>query len=283
VFSADDPRLRGAGEAGAEPRPSTTLSRAARDVDLDLYGRLPATAREARRIAADLPQARTLLAFGFDARRELVLSGRLQDYRILHFATHGLLDRSHPELSGLLLSRFDAAGRPVDGYVRLADIHRLRLRADLAVLSACETGLGREYRGEGLLSLAHGFMEAGVPRLVVSMWRVGDEDTAQLMERFYERLIGTSYRSVPDALRQAQMWMLDHEEWSSPHQWAGFIFLGDPRAVALDDSIEKAETAGGGGTPDEPPDDPTPGGGHGPGIPDGPAYWNPETTMDTAG
>jgi CHAT domain-containing protein len=104
---------------------------------------------------------------------------------VVHFSTHGLLNNEHPELSGLVLSLFDASGRPQDGILRLHDIHNLRLNADLVVLSACETALGTQVRGEGLIGLARGFMYAGASRVVASLWKVEDQATASLMKQFY--------------------------------------------------------------------------------------------------
>src|SRR6185436_16634553 len=98
--------------------------------------------------------------------------------RVVHFATHGLVDSRRPERSGLVLSMGDARGRPRDGFLRLADIQELRLSADLVVLSACQTALGKDVRGEGLVGLTRAFMLAGAPRVVASLWRVDDEGTA---------------------------------------------------------------------------------------------------------
>ena len=103
----------------------------------------------------------------------------------MHFATHGLLDSEHPDLSGLVLSLVDEKGTPQDGFLRLHEIYNLRLPVDLVVLSACQTALGREIRGEGLVGLTRGFMYAGAARVVASLWQVDDESTAELMKRFY--------------------------------------------------------------------------------------------------
>jgi CHAT domain-containing protein len=102
-------------------------------------------------------------------------------YRILHFSTYGLLDSEHPGLSGLVLSLVDRQGSQVDGFLRLEDIFNLNLHADLAVLSACQTGLGKNLRAEGMVGLTRGFMYSGVPRVIVSLWNVDDRSTAELM------------------------------------------------------------------------------------------------------
>src|SRR5207244_8117426 len=123
-----------------------------------------------------------LEALDFQASRTMALSGELGRYRVVHFSTHGLLNNEHPELSGLVLSLVDERGKPQDGFLRLHDIYNLNLPADLVVLSACNTGLGREVRGEGLVGMVRGFMYAGAPRVVASLWKVDDEATAELMK-----------------------------------------------------------------------------------------------------
>ena len=105
------------------------------------------------------------------------------------------------------------------------EIYSLNLNADLVVLSACQTGVGQELRGEGLLGITRGFMSIGVPRLVVSLWKVEDQATAELMSRFYRELYAG--QRPPEALQRAQRSMLGDPQWSDPALWAGFIFLGD--------------------------------------------------------
>src|SRR5262249_20108005 len=124
------------------------------------YPPLRFSRQEAESIARLVPAGERLVKMGFEASRATVLSGRLADYGIVHFATHGEIDSDHPALSALVLSLVDARGRPQDGYLRLADIYELELHADLVVLSACRTALGKEVRGEGLIGLTRGFMHA---------------------------------------------------------------------------------------------------------------------------
>ncbi len=168
-----------------------------------------------------------LLAVGFDANRDLVLSGRLADFRILHFATHGVLHADHPELSALMLSSFDAEGRRREGRLPLYAINELNLPADLVVLSACRSALGKPARGEGLLGLPRGFLYAGASRVLVSLWNVRDESTAELMARFYHHLLEED-RTPPAALRLAQLSMLDEPRYA-PYHWAPFVLQGDWR------------------------------------------------------
>jgi CHAT domain-containing protein len=216
VFDPSDRRLDGA-PAGAN----------ADDLLDTFYPRLPRTRDEARAVAALQPPG-ALTALDFDATRDLVTGGRLSRYRVLHFATHGVLRPDHPELSALVLSRFDRTGKPRDGYLRVSDIEELDLPADLVVLSACETALGRETPGEGLVGLPQAFFTAGATRVLVSLWDVEEDSTATLMTEFYGRLVS---QHVPpgQALRQAQLAVRSQPRWRSPRFWAGFILQGDWR------------------------------------------------------
>lgn len=188
--------------------------------------RLPFAGREAEEILALVGSRPVLAASGFAASRGLVKSGRLSHYRILHFATHSLYNDLHPELSILVLSNFDVAGRPVDGHLRAYEIADLELRADLVVLSACRTGLSEEEGGEGRVGLTQGFLNAGVPRLVASLWNVDDRATSELMKRFYTAFL---HGNLPpaQALREAQISFLREKRWSAPYHWAGFAFHGE--------------------------------------------------------
>ncbi len=192
---------------------------------------LPATEKEALSIrdAIQAPQKATI-ALGFEASRPTVIKLQTEGYNIVHFATHGDLNTEHPELSSIILSLFDSQGRPQEGFLRLHDIYNLKLPADLIVLSACSTGLGSIIRGEGLIGLTRGFMHAGSPRVVASLWRVEDLGTSELMRRFYQHMAREAM-SPSLALRQAQIDMLRSRRWSSPYDWAGFVIQGDWRAI----------------------------------------------------
>jgi CHAT domain-containing protein len=211
VFDAADPRV-------APPRPARPGA----------YPRLPSTGEEAKAILALAPPAGSLRALGFEASRETVLSGRLGRYRIVHFATHAVPDPDHPELYGIVLSRVDVQGRPRDGggILRAHEIYQLHLPAELVVLSACQTALGRELRGEGLVGLTRGFQYAGARRVLVSLWQVEDEPTAELMRRFYQGLLAR-YLPPSAARREAQLAILHLKGWESPYYWAGFVLQGD--------------------------------------------------------
>ncbi|MEM7349749.1 MAG: CHAT domain-containing tetratricopeptide repeat protein [Acidobacteriota bacterium] len=224
VFGSEDPRLRqeedeaiaASGLRGA-PKP------AARH-----YERLIFSRQEAEDILTLAPVEQRFAAIGFDARREAMMSGRLGDYRILHFATHGELNAEHPELSRLVLSLVDATGEKLNGHVFAHEIYGLELSADLVVLSACETALGVEVRGEGLLGLTQGFMYAGAASVIVSLWNVDDQATAELMARFYRRLLQERQRPAA-ALRAAQASIRQETRWQAPYYWAGFVLQGEWR------------------------------------------------------
>lgn len=231
VFRRDDPRvLRRAGAVVPARRspPATAAERSAREVGMDGFDRLVFSAAEAEAILALVPEPERLEALGFRASRAMVLSGELSRYRILHFATHGLLNERHPELSGVVLSLVDEEGRPQDGFLRVHDLVHLNVPAELVVLSACRTALGKEIRGEGLVGLAHGFLVAGAGRVLVSLWNVNDLATAELMERFYRHLLQDGMRPA-EALRAAQLSMLREERWAAPYYWAGFTLQGEWR------------------------------------------------------
>jgi CHAT domain-containing protein/tetratricopeptide (TPR) repeat protein len=219
IFSWQDERI-----SKIQSNPSATASR-----EVAFPGplpRLPYTAEEARTLAGLVPQGSALLALGPAASRELVLSGALRRYRILHFATHGFLDPILPERSGIVLSQLDEKGNRRSGFLSAPQVALLDLPAELAVLSGCETGLGREVRGEGLVGLTQAFFRAGTRRVVVSLWKVRDRSTAQLMTRFYRFLL-IDRLSPAAALRAAQLSLRTEDPWRSPHFWAGFSLQGD--------------------------------------------------------
>jgi CHAT domain-containing protein/tetratricopeptide (TPR) repeat protein len=223
---------RAAENRAATPPPLDDLTRAIRDVaaadERGGLARLPHTREEAAALVALAPPSESFAALDFDATEQAALSPALGQYRYVHFATHGLLDHAHPELSGLVLSRLDRHGRALDGHLRLVEIYDLKLPAELVVLSACKSGLGREVRGEGLLGLTRGFMQAGAARVAVSLWDVNDKSTAGLMKDFYRELLRQKL-SPAAALRAAQMRMRQSPEWSSPYYWAAFVLHGEPR------------------------------------------------------
>ncbi|HSK74901.1 MAG TPA: CHAT domain-containing tetratricopeptide repeat protein [Thermoanaerobaculia bacterium] len=190
------------------------------------FERLPASREEAEAVAALAPPGQAEVALGFAADRSRALDDRLRGFRVVHFATHGVLDTERPALSGLALSTVDERGQAREGFLHLRDVYNLRLDADLVVLSGCQTALGREVRGEGLIGLTRGFQYAGAARVVASLWRVEDRATAALMTHFY-RAMWEEGLSPAAALRQAQLRLRGERRWRDPYFWAGFILEGD--------------------------------------------------------
>lgn len=227
VFEADDPRLNQSSSNSATDH--NEVRQALRDVGISPDGvqipRLLASGTEANAIMNVAPWRTALKAVGFAANRDRVLGSELANYRIVHFATHGIVNNEHPELSGIVLSLFDSEGRPQDGFLRLHDIYNLQLSADLVVLSACSTGLGKDVRGEGVIGLARGFMHAGASGVIASLWKVDDDATAELMKHFYAGLFKRNL-SPAAALREAQLAVSKNKRWESPYYWAGFVLQG---------------------------------------------------------
>jgi CHAT domain-containing protein len=189
--------------------------------------RLFATRWEAEQIMAEVAAGEGLQAVDFDANRELMFSGKLAQYQILHFATHAVIDDSHPELSGIALSLVDEMGQARNGFLRAHEIYNLKLRAELVVLSGCRTGTGKSVKGEGLIGLTRGFMHAGTPRVLVSLWSMSDRGAAELMVRFYRKMLGPGRAPPLEALRSAQIEMMKDKRWQPPYFWAAFVLQGD--------------------------------------------------------
>jgi len=232
VFEVDDPRVRRAvGEVREQPAESLEVRKALRDRDVGIspdgvqIPRLFASREEAESIMAFAPKGTGSKFLDFAASREQVMGPELARYRIVHFATHGLINNEHPELSGIVLSLFDGQGNSQDGFLRLHDIYNLYLPADLVVLSACSSGLGRDVKGEGLIGLTRGFMYAGASGVVASLWKVDDDATAELMKYFYEDMF-TKGLSPSAALRDSQLKLSQQKRWQAPYYWAGFVIQG---------------------------------------------------------
>jgi CHAT domain-containing protein len=243
VFTDDDTRVRrDVSKAGAKEKTNSAdsdktdigflqMTRSGRETGVTGaeggFGRLLSTRREAAAILALVPERERLQALDFEASRTTALRPELGEYRIVHFATHGILNNIHPELSGIVLSLVDKEGRQQDGFLRLQDIYNLKLPAELVVLSACRTGLGKEIKGEGLVGLTRGFMYAGAPRVVASLWKVDDLATSELMKRFYQGMLGPERLSPAGALRQAQLSIWKQRQWREPYYWASFVLQGE--------------------------------------------------------
>jgi len=234
VFEGDDPRIQ------TKPRPTAAISESSPDPNQlqqvlrdsgdwnSVAGipRLPATLREGKAIMAVVPNGDGRLASGFDANRSVAMSPDLEKYQIVHFATHGVINSEHPELSGIILSMVNKNGMPEDGFLQLHDIYNLKLSAQLVVLSACSTGLGKDVKGEGLIGLTRGFMYAGSQSTIASLWKVDDDATAELMENFYQALLQDG-KTPAAALKTAKETMWRQRRWHQPFYWGAFVLQGE--------------------------------------------------------
>ena len=228
VFSLKDARLSKTNRFKNKPESvSTELSATLRDFSLTTLSRLPFTRTEAEKIALNSPN-NTILNLDFKASRERLLNGEFDRFDILHFATHGFLNSRHPELSGLVLSLVDEKGNSQNGFLRTQDLYLLKIRPQMVVLSACQTGLGKQVENEGLIGLTRGFLANGTPRVIATLWKVDDVATAEFMSRFYRVLI--KEKKLPSsALRAAQNEMRQIPRFSHPRYWAGFVLTGEWR------------------------------------------------------
>lgn len=234
IFNRGDERLRrGEQEAGGEgqgqvPGGEPAL-RAVKEFDGMRGGglaRLAYTSDEAEAIMSAVPLGAGTAAKGFDASRATTTGPAVGRAQVIHFATHGLINSERPELSGIVLSMYNPEGGREDGFLDLQDIYNLRLSADLVVLSACETGLGKDVKGEGLVGLTRGFMYAGSRSVVASLWKVDDRATSELMRLFYEAMFRDGL-TPSAALRAAKEGVRRQGRWSAPYFWAGFVLQGE--------------------------------------------------------
>ena len=159
---------------------------------------------------------------GKEASEALMKDPEISSYKYVHFATHGQVNESKPELSRIFLSPTDGE----DGSLYTGEIYNLKINADLVTLSACETGLGKIAKGEGIVGLSRALQYAGANNLVVSLWQVADESTSQLMIKFYDQHLHNDYEGYNRALRAAKLSLLNSEEYQSPYYWAPFILVG---------------------------------------------------------
>jgi CHAT domain-containing protein len=241
VFSSSDVRVKTTG-AGAAPQPRVvdetrglTLLSAVGDVTqtkptaLDKLNikRLPSTRDEANAVGRIASAARAPADIWLDLEAsEANLTGRdMRRYRVIHFATHGLLDAERPQFTGLVLSLVGETKS--DGFLRVGEVFNFRLGSPLVMLSACETGLGRERRGEGVIGLTRAFMYAGAPTVGVSLWSVADQSTALLMGDFYKAFYAARGTLPGAAMREAQLNMIRHPRYGAPYYWAPFVLVGD--------------------------------------------------------
>ena len=186
--------------------------------------RLPFTREEVLSISNLFPASQRQIYLGDQATEEIVKHEKLDQYRYIHFASHGFIDETVPGRSGILLSRDPSSGE--DGILQTGEIMHLKLNADLVTLSACSTGLGKLVNGEGILGVTRAFFYSGAHNLTVSLWNVNDSASSALMKAFYARL----NQGVPksQALRQAKLSLLrdSNVQWHHPYFWAAFVLVG---------------------------------------------------------
>ena len=189
---------------------------------------LPATETETEDILKlyDEKNLKAKVLLHNNANEKFLKSGELEQYKVLHFATHGFVNSERPELSGLLLAQDSTGGE--DGVLYSGEIYNLKLNADLVVLSACETGLGKIQKGEGIIGLTRALLYAGAKNIIVSLWQVADESTSDLMVDFYKNsLISKEQLSYSEALRNAKLKMISEGEYAHPLFWSPFILIGN--------------------------------------------------------
>ena len=183
---------------------------------------LPGTEQEVNAIAGLFKKEEVSLATYEEASEERVKNKQMKKYTYLHFATHGIVDEVSPELSRIFLG----TGKNEDGNLFSGEIYNLSLPAELAVLSACQTGLGKVSKGEGVVGLSRALTYAGVKNMVVSFWQVNDQSTSQLMTDFYKNLLSRPSDHFKSALREAKLAMINNKIYASPFYWAPFVLVG---------------------------------------------------------
>jgi tetratricopeptide (TPR) repeat protein len=193
---------------------------------------IPFARTEIEKISAFFPSRETTILTGADADEGIVKKRSLLAYRIIHFAAHGFIDDKNPSRSALVLSQNGKS--PEDGLLLAQEIYRLRTRADLVVLSSCQTALGRMLRGEGIEGMNRAFFYSGSSSVLMTLWSIHDQAGAQFMERFYNHL--AAGRSIAEALRKAKIDMIASPYYSHPYYWAGYVLNGDGARIVFPSS-----------------------------------------------
>ena len=243
VFGAQDPRIDSTSKNKTADSSSLAqagdVKRSAEEAGLNGFPRLRFSRQEADQIMRLVSRNNSFEALDFAANKSAATSADLKQYRIVHFATHSLINSRHADLSGIVLSLVDQDGQPQNGFLRLYDIYNMNLSAELVVLSACQTALGKDIKGEGLVGLTRAFMYAGASRVVASLWRTEDRATAVLMNRFYESMLTGKGMSPAAALRKAQLSMWQDQRWKHPRYWAAFTLQGEWKRSGYDGRISR--------------------------------------------
>lgn len=208
IFTRDDDRLQN--------RNTTETQK--------IYKRLEGTRVEANKIAA-FSSGKNLIKLDGEASRQLIMNTDLTPYRMIHLATHGILNSQNPARSGMILSSLDPQGELQRSLLSTADVFTLKLSSDLVVLSGCTTALGKAIQGEGLIGMTGGLMYSGSQQVAAGLWDVDDDGTALLMTQFYQGMLKQGL-SPAAALRAAQINLLKSQDWKAPYYWSAFTLQG---------------------------------------------------------
>ncbi len=214
VFSADDPRVHGNAHMANIANPGLELAR------------LPFTA-EVSSMESLTPASRRKVLRGFDSSRDMLEKLDLEDFAVLHFSTHAVIDDRMPELSRIVLSMVDRTGRPVDGALRPDQLAQLHLNGSIVVLSACQTALGKQVLGEGLAGLTSSLLHAGGSQLVLTIAEVDAEASSEFFKEVYKRFLAGS-ASMEHAMTLTRREMARSRQYSDPYYWASFVVIGRP-------------------------------------------------------
>lgn len=192
-----------------------------------ILSRLPFSRKEIVGISSLTKTYKTKILTDYQANLGNISDSDLNRSKYIHFASHAIFGRSNPKLNGIVLSLVNEQGKDIDGFLSFEKILSMKLNAEMVVLSACQTALGKEVKGEGLVSLGRAFAYAGAKRTVISLWKVDDEATSEFMLKFYHKLLKEGM-SPSTALRKTQIEMLKSKKWEIPYFWAAFIIEGEP-------------------------------------------------------
>lgn len=243
LYDRNDPRLAdGKSVAVASTSSNVSPVRLRSAAYAETLPRLPGTAVEARTIGTHFDTRDIDRLEGPLATRDRFLRTNLEQYRFIHVASHAVSDSEVPQLSALVLSTVDQQGRAIDGQVFAADFLNVRLNADLVVLSACDTALGRHVPGEGLIGLRYVILARGARSVMSSLWRIPDRQTAQLIARFYALLLSDG-ATASETLSTAMRLMLAGD--SDPSIWGAFTVTSSefvdrrPSSIATNASVQR--------------------------------------------
>lgn len=215
VFGVDDPRVTAVKQSSSQPAS---------------LARLPFTG-DVTALSSLVPSAHIRVLRGFDATPPVLRKLNLQEFALLHFSTHAFIDDRIPELSHVALSLVDRTGRHIDGYLHPYQFAEFRLNRSIVVLSSCETALGKEVLGEGLVGFANGLFSAGASQLVLALTKIDAESSAGFFAEAYKSLFKDRTTGMERAATQARRALANSTRWSDPYYWASFTVMGSLSAA----------------------------------------------------